>query len=194
MHDGRDVSITSEREIVQFFFSPLWVYEPGQDCSPHWSDLRPLTISDSDGEVIIMGSHSKKLHLFHHLSGHESLIIRNPWWDKTSAACWNDYQCFFLSVAFWDVFPLRTLTPFNFCFTFSVLFTAPPCQFTCLPKQLLWETGHIEMQRSKKAKLKQAVWCWICKVPSSLCKTQSYTYTHTHIFEWLYGRRLCIFS
>lgn len=70
--------------ILVFFFHSwdLWVYEPGQDCSPHWSDLRPLTLSDSDGEVIIMGSHSEKLHLFHHMYGHESLIISNPWWDK----------------------------------------------------------------------------------------------------------------
>lgn len=87
-HDGGDVSIISERESLEFFWFlffhlwDLWVYEPGQDCSPHWSDLRPLTISDSDGEVIIMGSHSEKLHLFRHLYGHESLIISNPRWDK----------------------------------------------------------------------------------------------------------------
>lgn len=37
----------------------------------------PLTISDSDGEVIRTGSRAEKLHLFHHLYGHENLIINN---------------------------------------------------------------------------------------------------------------------
>lgn len=77
-HCSLDFSITSKREFLTFFFYPrlLRVYEPGQDCSSHWSDLLPSHDSWLRGRGDENGLPSlEKLHLFHHMYEHKGLII-----------------------------------------------------------------------------------------------------------------------
>lgn len=184
---------------IFFFFHScdLWFYEPGQDCLPHWSDLCPLTISDSDGEVIIMGSHSGKLHLFHHLYGHESLIITNPQCHKPPQQL-KPLLVFFFPLLLFLVMFFHKEVLLILIFVSSLL--------RLLPIPVSVNASQTEMQRPKKAKLKQAVWCWVCNFLFRLHNTQpdtwthtythahTNTHTHTHIFKCLDGHRLWVSS
>lgn len=150
--DGGDVSIISKCELLEFYlfiffhFWDLWVYERGRNCSPHWSDLRPLTISDSEGEVIILGSHSEKLHLFHLLYGHESLIICNPWWDKPAQQLKQLLGFFFL--LFLEMFFHKEVLLFYFLLHFCGIYGSSVSVYMP-PKQLLYSHRNAKVNESK---------------------------------------------